>query len=124
MSTTGLPVFDTTVQNTNLWLKALIERLHTGDRHHAYLALHALRDRLGPENAVHFSAQLPMLVRGLYFEGWHLEGTPTKERTRADFFRPLTARAAQGLGGSIPISPPALSSGSCGRSWRSARSAR
>jgi uncharacterized protein (DUF2267 family) len=31
------------------------------------------------------SAQLPMLVRGLYFEGWHMAGTPTKERTRADF---------------------------------------
>jgi len=90
MSTTGLPVFDTTVQETNLWLKALMERLHTDDRHIAYLALrgtlHTLRDRLPPENAVHLAAQLPMLVRGLYFEGWHMAGTPTQERTRADFF--------------------------------------
>jgi uncharacterized protein (DUF2267 family) len=41
-------------------------------------------------------------VRGLYFEGWHLAGRPTKERTRADFFRPFAARAAQGLGGIDP----------------------
>ena len=69
MSTTGLPVFDTTVQETNLWLKAIMEGLHTDDRHLAYVALratlHALRDRIGPENAVHLAAQLPMLVRGL-----------------------------------------------------------
>ena len=85
MSTTGLPVFDTTVQETNLWLKAIMEALHTDDRHLAYLALratlHALRDRLGPENAVHLAAQLPMLLRGLYYEGWRLAASQTKERT-------------------------------------------
>jgi uncharacterized protein (DUF2267 family) len=86
--TTGLAVFDTTVQETNLWLKGVMEGLHTDDRHLAYLALrgtlHALRDRLGPEHAVQLAAQLPMLVRGLYYEGWRLAG-PTRERTRADF---------------------------------------
>ena len=49
---TGLPVFDTTVQESNLWLKDAMEHLHTEDRHLAYLALrgtlHALRDRIGP----------------------------------------------------------------------------
>ena len=87
--TTGLSVFDTTVQETNLWLKSVMEGLHTDDRHLAYLALrgvlHALRDRLGPEHAVQLAAQLPMLVRGLYYEGWRLAGA-TRERTRADFF--------------------------------------
>ena len=86
---TGLPVFDTTVQETNLWLKAIMEGLRTDDRHLAYLALratlHALRDRLGAETAVHLAAQLPMLVRGLYYEGWRLAASQTKERTRADF---------------------------------------
>ena len=86
---TGLPVFDTTVQETNLWLKAIMEGLRTDDRHLAYLALratlHALRDRLGAETAVHLEAQLPMLVRGLYYEGWRLAASQTKERTRADF---------------------------------------
>jgi uncharacterized protein (DUF2267 family) len=100
MSTTGLPVFDTTVQETNLWLKAVMGEMHTEDRHLAYLALrgalHALRDRLAPENAVHLAAQLPMLVRGLYFEGWRIAGTPTKERTRAEFLEHVRSELPRG----------------------------
>jgi len=86
--TTGLDVFDHTVQETNLWLKSIEERLQMEDRHVAYLALrsvlHALRDRIGPENAVHLGAQLPMLLRGLYYEGWRM-GTQTKERHVGQF---------------------------------------
>jgi uncharacterized protein (DUF2267 family) len=100
MSTTGLPVVDTTVQETNLWLKAVMDGLHTDDRHLAYLALrstlHALRDRLGPDNAVHLAAQLPMLVRGLYYEGWRLAASRTKERTRADFLEHVRSELPRG----------------------------
>lgn len=71
--TTGLDVFDKTVQESNLWLKDIMERLSTSDRHHAYstlrAVLHALRDRIGAESAAHLGAQLPMLLRGLYYEG-------------------------------------------------------
>jgi uncharacterized protein (DUF2267 family) len=86
---TGLDVFDRTVQETNLWLKMLSERLQSEDRRTAYLVLratlHALRDRIGPQNAVHFGAQLPMLIRGIYYEGWHMTATPTKERHTEPF---------------------------------------
>ena len=89
MTSTGLEVFDTTVQESNLWLKGVMRHLPTKDRHAAYLALravfHVLRDRIGPENSVHLAAQLPMLLRGLFFEGWHMAGTPTKERTKGHF---------------------------------------
>jgi uncharacterized protein (DUF2267 family) len=102
MSTTGLPVFDTTVQETNLWLKAIMEGLHTDDRHLAYVALratlHALRDRLGPENAVHLAAQLPMLLRGLYYEGWRLAASQTKERTQTDFLDHVRRELPRGSG--------------------------
>ncbi len=87
--TTGLPVFDATVQETNLWLKSVMQGMHTEDRQRAYLALratlHALRDRIGPEPAVHLAAQLPMLVRGLYFEGWRLAASQSRERHQAAF---------------------------------------
>ena len=60
-----------------------------GHPNKAYLALrtvlHALRDRLTVEEAVDLGAQLPMLIRGLYYEGWTLKGKPHKERTKADF---------------------------------------
>jgi uncharacterized protein (DUF2267 family) len=89
MSITGLEVFDSTVHQTNVWLIANMGRLGTEDRHRAYLALRAtlqaLRDRLQPEMAVHLGAQLPMLVRGFYYEDWHMAGTPTRERHKGEF---------------------------------------
>ena len=94
---TGLDTFDTTVQESNLWLKAVMDRLDTTDRHRAYAALravlHALRDRIGPESAAHLGAQLPMLLRGLYYEGWDPTNKPTKERHEEAFL----ARIAQEL---------------------------
>ena len=44
MSTTGLPVFDTTVQESIRWLKGVMDQLHTDDRHLAYLALRGTLD--------------------------------------------------------------------------------
>jgi uncharacterized protein (DUF2267 family) len=89
MSTSGVAVLDHTVQETNVWLRVVAEQLHFEDRHHAYIALravlHALRDRLPPEVAVHLGAQLPILVRGVYYEGWHMSGKPTKDRSVQEF---------------------------------------
>jgi uncharacterized protein (DUF2267 family) len=86
---TGLDTFDKTVQESNLWLKDIMDRLDTTDRHHAYSSLravlHALRDRIGAESAAHLGAQLPMLLRGLYYEGWDPTDKPTKERHEAAF---------------------------------------
>jgi uncharacterized protein (DUF2267 family) len=99
MSTTGLSVFDTTVQKTQTWLRELMAELASADRQAAYLALrgvlHALRDRLGVEEAAQLSAQLPMLIRGLYYDGWDPTGKPLKlgrqaflERVEQAFIRP------------------------------------
>lgn len=83
-------IFDGTLQKTQVWLNDLMQELEwEGRPHKAYLALrtvlHALRDRLTVEEAVHLGAQLPMLVRGFYFEGWTLTGKPHKERHKEDF---------------------------------------
>lgn len=99
--TTGLDVFDTTLQHTNLWLKELMDDLGI-DRRHAYkvlsATLHAVRDRIGPENAVHLGAQLPILIRGFYYEGWHLTATPTKLRHKEDFLDYVSGDVFRGLG--------------------------
>src|SRR5918996_222921 len=89
MSGTGLDVFDTTVQKTNNWLNELMQVLSWPDKHKVYLALratlHALRDRLTVEEVAHLGAQLPMLVRGFYYEGWDPTGKPLKERHKEEF---------------------------------------
>ena len=96
MSLTGLEVFDSTVHKTNLWLKEIMEQLATEDRHNAYVALRAvlqaLRDRLTPDAAAELGAQLPMLVRGLFFESWSPKTTPVKARHREDFLLMVRAR--------------------------------
>jgi uncharacterized protein (DUF2267 family) len=75
------------------WLKAIMQELETKNRHRAFLALrvtlHALRDRLPPETAVEFGAQLPVLLRGFYYEGWKLSTTPHRERTLSAFLAPV-----------------------------------
>lgn len=89
MSERGLSVFDETVQLTNIWLNELMEELGWEDRHRAYLGLRlvlqAIRDHLNVDEAVHMGAQLPMLVRGFYFEGWHPAHKPDRNRNVNDF---------------------------------------
>jgi len=79
--------FDTTLEKTYLWLNELAEELGTSDRHEAYEVLraflHALRDRLPVESAVKLGAQLPMLVRGFYYEGWDPVHKPDKMHLEA-----------------------------------------
>jgi len=81
--TTGYDVFDTTIQKTNKLLKGIEERCGwQGQRQHSYMALrvilHALRDRLPLEQIAHLGAQLPMLVRGIYYEGFDPAHIPRK----------------------------------------------
>lgn len=101
MSATGLRVFDHTVQETNVWLNRIGERLPTGDRHCAYAALravlHALRDRLNVGANAHLSAQLPMLVRGVYFEGWR-PGHGELDRTELQFIERVNKDLPDGFG--------------------------
>lgn len=95
MSATGLEVFDRTLQTTNIWLDDVMDELGWTDRHKAYHALaavlHALRDRLPVNTAAHLSAQLPLLIRGMFFEGWQPAKTPVKERTADEFLAHVTA---------------------------------
>jgi uncharacterized protein (DUF2267 family) len=89
MSATGLAVFDTTLQKTNNWLNDLMQVLSWQDKRKAYLALratlHALRDRLTVEAVAQFGAQLPMLIRGFYYEGWDPTGKPLSEQHKEQF---------------------------------------
>jgi uncharacterized protein (DUF2267 family) len=95
MTMTGLDAFDRAIHKANDWLQDIMYELNWQDRHRAYLALratlHALRDRLSLEEAVHLGAQLPMLVRGFYYDGWTLTGKPVKERRKEEFLAHIKA---------------------------------
>ncbi len=84
MSSTGIDSFERAQQRTNAWLAAVADEFDTSDRKFALRALrawlHAVRDRLTVPVAVKFAAQLPELLRGIYYDGWSPGAVPMKLR--------------------------------------------
>lgn len=89
MKTTGLTTLDHAPQVVAEWLNLLQADLGWPDRGRAYLllreTLHAIRDFLTVDEAADLSAQLPLLIRGIFFEGWVPSRTPARLRTADDF---------------------------------------
>ena len=104
MSATGLDVFDRTLQTTHTWLNEINEDIGP-DRLVAWRVLgaviRALRDRLPLDLAAHFGAELPLLVRGTYYDQWHPAGQPEKYRTLYEFLHTI----GRNLGAIRPVDP-------------------
>ena len=82
-------IWDQATAKSNEWLTELGGELGSENANTILRALrsvlHALRDRLQPDEAAELAAQLPLLLKGVYFDGWNPSGTPVKARTKEEF---------------------------------------
>lgn len=93
MAQHGLEGIDDTVQQTYAWIDEIAARFH-GDRHQGLQILraflHLLRDHLSVDESAQLAAQLPLLVRGIYYEGWDPSHNLLHERSREQFLARFT----------------------------------
>jgi len=82
------------VQTIQEWLRELKDKGELANEAAAYsvlrAVLHQLRDRLTLEEAVDLGAQLPLIVRGLYYDGWRPHAVPRKVRSKQQFLDELS----------------------------------
>jgi uncharacterized protein (DUF2267 family) len=104
MSATGLDVFDKTLQTTHIWLDEIMEAIGP-DRQIAWkvlsAVLHRLRDRLPVELSAHLGAQLPLLIRGVYYDQFQ----PGRQPTACNNAEEFVAEIAEWLSDVRPIDP-------------------
>jgi hypothetical protein len=92
MSTTGLEVFDKTLHATHIWLDEIIGDLGPD-----------MRDRLPVDLAAHLGAQMPLLVRGPYYDPFE----PSRLSSQVDSAEDFTGRVSTLLADSRAVSPEA-----------------
>ena len=104
MSANGLDVFDRTLHATNAWLKEISEDLEV-DRHAAWkvlsVVLHKLRDRLTVDLSAHLGSQLPLLIRGVYYDQYQ----PARQPSRCNGLEEFIDEVGEWLTDAAPIDP-------------------
>ena len=51
--------------------------------------LHAIRNRLPANEVLDLAAQLPLMIRGIYFDGWRLDPAPKRVRHRGAWLQSI-----------------------------------
>ena len=106
MTTARVDIIDRSVEKAHVWIKDMADELGIEDEHRAYRVLraflHALRDHLTVDAAANLSAQLPIFVRGLFYEGWQPSRTPEHARDLDGFLTRIAGDA--GLAGETEAS--------------------
>jgi len=104
MSASGLDVFDKTLQTTHIWLNEITEVMGPDKQvawHVLGGVLRAVRDRVPLDLAAHLGAELPILVRGIYYDQWHPSAQPERYRSVDEFLECVV----KNLGGIRPVDP-------------------
>ena len=91
--TRTIHVFDRTVHEAHDWINELTGRLGWSSERDALRLLRTvmckIRDHLPVNEMAQFAAQLPLILRGMYYEGWQPKKTPVHERDAADFIKDI-----------------------------------
>ncbi|RKR06656.1 uncharacterized protein (DUF2267 family) [Kushneria sinocarnis] len=97
MSQNRPDVLSRSVQETDIRLQDLKNELELESPEQAYGALravmHALRDRITVDMAANLSSQLPVMLTGIFFDGWKPADTPQKYNTAEEFLERVRSNA-------------------------------
>lgn len=55
--------------------------------------LHALRDKITPEESLHLISQLPLYIKAIYIDGWKLSKTPVRMKNLQEFLSDVRVQA-------------------------------
>jgi uncharacterized protein (DUF2267 family) len=87
---TNILSLDRAIQNAIQWLNDIQNELGWDNRDSVYKAtkavLQTIRDRLPVEEVVHFSANLPLVMKGMLMDGYDLKDKPVKMRSVEEFY--------------------------------------
>lgn len=103
-----IKTFEQTARKSSEWVVEVMAELGTDDPAEGLQALraglHVIRDRLPPAEVIDLGAQLPMAIRGLYYEGWRWPAEPSRVKD----IEGLRAAVREHLDGSSALDPMAV----------------
>lgn len=89
-------VFERTTHEAHEWVNDLSGRTGWTNEREVLRLLRAVlskvRDHLPTTEMAQFSAQLPIILRGMFFEGWQPKLIPVRERHAAEFITAIEER--------------------------------
>ena len=95
----NVTVFARTTHKSQLWINEMQKELKwlNGDSlyHLLRAVLQSLRDQMSVHEAAHFSAQLPLILRGAFYEGWNPHTEQLRGVTKDDFIAAVKGRLGQ-----------------------------
>jgi uncharacterized protein (DUF2267 family) len=90
--------FEQYAPEANKFVREIAQELsNPEDTNHAYRimksVLHTLREVLSPEESLHLMSQLPLVIKGVYVDGWHIS-PKNRIRSMQDFLTYLISQNA------------------------------
>ncbi len=97
MARSGFSSIDKSTQKTKEWLHDVQSELGWEDENEVYISFRAviqtLRDRLPVDEAIEFGDELPMVMKGIYYEGYTPRNKPEKIKNQAQFFEKVQEKS-------------------------------